>query len=160
MKLEMIVCRCPIIFPSGYRWGDFRLPVSIGILFRFLSLRVELEGEPYAYRCQRKKGTCEMLIVNDGPGWECQRGYRAATESCLPVLVPENAHLDTSGDGWGNATDPTIGTATLVYAASATRLTDSSRTSADPASITVKDQLTIFLRQQLRTGYNVSFKFS
>ena len=30
-----------------------------------------------------------------GPGWRCNRGYRAVDEACVAVKVPENAYLAT-----------------------------------------------------------------
>jgi hypothetical protein len=35
-----------------------------------------------------------------GPGWQCERGYRAVDETCVAVKVPENAHIDLFGSGW------------------------------------------------------------
>jgi hypothetical protein len=35
-----------------------------------------------------------------GTGGECDRGYRAAREDCVPVKIPENADLDYSGTDW------------------------------------------------------------
>ena len=35
-----------------------------------------------------------------GPGWKCNRGYRAADEACMPLAPPENAHIDYSGNDW------------------------------------------------------------
>jgi hypothetical protein len=35
-----------------------------------------------------------------GSGWACERGYRAAGDDCVEVEVPENAHLDFSGNDW------------------------------------------------------------
>ena len=35
-----------------------------------------------------------------GPGWQCNRGYRAVDEACVAVKVPENAHIDLFGNGW------------------------------------------------------------
>ena len=35
-----------------------------------------------------------------GDGWDCDRGYRKVSQSCVAVKVPTNARLDYSGDGW------------------------------------------------------------
>ena len=33
-------------------------------------------------------------------GWKCNRGFKATTEKCIAVDVPENAHLSSSGNDW------------------------------------------------------------
>ena len=33
-------------------------------------------------------------------GWECDRGYREAADSCVAVDVPANAYLGRSGHDW------------------------------------------------------------
>ena len=37
-----------------------------------------------------------------GPGWKCERGYRATTNSCIAIQVPANGYLaeSTNGHGW------------------------------------------------------------
>ena len=35
-----------------------------------------------------------------GTGWKCDRGYAASGETCEFIIVPENAHLDRSGNRW------------------------------------------------------------
>ena len=35
-----------------------------------------------------------------GTGWECDRGYVAQGNECVPVSIPENAQLDYFGHGW------------------------------------------------------------
>ena len=35
-----------------------------------------------------------------GNGWRCNRGYRATETTCLVIRVPENAHIDYSGNDW------------------------------------------------------------
>ena len=37
-----------------------------------------------------------------GPGWQCDRGYRAVDEACVAIKVPENGYLADSayGSGW------------------------------------------------------------
>jgi hypothetical protein len=41
-------------------------------------------------------------LRSSGYDWECNRGYRQDRETCLPIVVPQNAHLtdDPSGSGW------------------------------------------------------------
>jgi hypothetical protein len=38
-----------------------------------------------------------------GPGWKCERGYRAAGTRCVAGQLPANAHLDYSGSSWDYA---------------------------------------------------------
>ena len=35
-----------------------------------------------------------------GSGWACERGYRESGDSCVVVEMPENAHLNFSGNDW------------------------------------------------------------
>jgi hypothetical protein len=35
-----------------------------------------------------------------GPGWNCDRGYHSVGETCVALEVPDNAHLDFSGNAW------------------------------------------------------------
>ena len=35
-----------------------------------------------------------------GVGWDCDWGYRTATQSCEPITVPAHAHLDAFGGRW------------------------------------------------------------
>ena len=35
-----------------------------------------------------------------GSGWKCERGYRAADEVCDDLKLPQNAHVDYSGNDW------------------------------------------------------------
>jgi len=35
-----------------------------------------------------------------GVGWECERGFVKTGVQCLPVAVPENAHLRNDGASW------------------------------------------------------------
>lgn len=35
-----------------------------------------------------------------GPGWECERGYQANKNACIPVKLPENSHINFSGNNW------------------------------------------------------------
>ena len=37
-----------------------------------------------------------------GPGWQCDRGYRAVDEACVAIRVPENGYSTNSayGSGW------------------------------------------------------------
>jgi hypothetical protein len=53
--------------------------------------------------------SCEAIPVpenahlrSSGYDWECNRGYRQDRETCVPIVVPQNAHLtdDPSGSGW------------------------------------------------------------
>ncbi len=41
-----------------------------------------------------------LEVSSYGSGWACERGYRAVDEGCMAVKVPENAHLDDSGNDW------------------------------------------------------------
>ena len=34
------------------------------------------------------------------PVGDCDRGFRAVEETCETIAVPENAHLDYSGNRW------------------------------------------------------------
>lgn len=52
---------------------------------------------------------CEAIPVpenaflrSSGYDWHCDRGYRQDRETCVPILLPDNAYLsdDTSGSGW------------------------------------------------------------
>lgn len=40
------------------------------------------------------------LYGGTGTEWECDHGLRRDGERCVPVEVPENAHLTTSGNDW------------------------------------------------------------
>jgi hypothetical protein len=33
-----------------------------------------------------------------GHGWKCDRGYREAGEACVALKMPQNAHIDYSGN--------------------------------------------------------------
>jgi hypothetical protein len=35
-----------------------------------------------------------------GSGWSCKRGYREVDEVCIVLRLPENAHIDYSGNDW------------------------------------------------------------
>ena len=35
-----------------------------------------------------------------GPGWTCERGYRADKGACIALKIPENAHIGYSGKVW------------------------------------------------------------
>ena len=35
-----------------------------------------------------------------GNDCECDRGFREAGTTCIELLTPENAHLDSSGNAW------------------------------------------------------------
>jgi hypothetical protein len=42
------------------------------------------------------------FLTPSGFDWQCHRGYRQEREICIPIVLPDNAHLnnDTSGSGW------------------------------------------------------------
>jgi hypothetical protein len=53
--------------------------------------------------------SCEAIPVpehaflrSSGYDWQCDRGYRQDRETCVPIVLPDNAYLtdDTSGSGW------------------------------------------------------------
>ena len=53
--------------------------------------------------------SCEGIFVpenaflrSSGFDWQCDRGYRQDRETCVPLVLPDNAYLtdDTSGSGW------------------------------------------------------------
>jgi hypothetical protein len=60
------------------------------------------------YRLLNK--TCEAIKVpanghleesSYGPGWKCERGYRANNKgACIALKIPENAHIGYSGKSW------------------------------------------------------------
>jgi hypothetical protein len=33
-------------------------------------------------------------------GWECERGFYQSGDTCLPIEIPPNGHLDTFGKDW------------------------------------------------------------
>jgi len=35
-----------------------------------------------------------------GQKWKCDRGFEAKGSVCSQINLPENAHLDRSGNGW------------------------------------------------------------
>jgi len=35
-----------------------------------------------------------------GSGWDCKRGFREVDDACEPLQLPENAHIDYSGNDW------------------------------------------------------------
>jgi hypothetical protein len=35
-----------------------------------------------------------------GPGWECERGYQADKDACISIKLPENSHINFSGNNW------------------------------------------------------------
>jgi hypothetical protein len=41
-----------------------------------------------------------LLHSTYGTGWACDRGYRTEGASCVAVELPQNAHLDYSGNDW------------------------------------------------------------
>ena len=42
-----------------------------------------------------------FVDLSYGPGWKCDRGFRESSRTtCVAVMVPENAHLDNSGNNW------------------------------------------------------------
>jgi hypothetical protein len=52
---------------------------------------------------------CEAVVIpanayfddaTYGTGWKCERGYEASGATCELIDVPENAHLDRSGNRW------------------------------------------------------------
>lgn len=52
---------------------------------------------------------CEAIPVpenaflrSSGHDWQCDRGYRQERETCVPIVLPDNAYLtdETSGSGW------------------------------------------------------------
>jgi hypothetical protein len=42
------------------------------------------------------------FLRSSGYDWQCDRGYRQDRETCVPIVLPDNAYLtdDTSGSGW------------------------------------------------------------
>jgi hypothetical protein len=47
-----------------------------------------------------KDNATALLDASYGPGWTCNRGYEATDKACIALQVPENAHLDYSGNDW------------------------------------------------------------
>lgn len=54
-------------------------------------------------------GICDAINIPDngfletssyGPGWKCERGYRADKNRCAELKLPENSHIDYSGNNW------------------------------------------------------------
>jgi hypothetical protein len=41
-----------------------------------------------------------LVDASYGSGWSCIRGYKPVNDACVPVTMPENAHLDYSGNDW------------------------------------------------------------
>lgn len=42
-----------------------------------------------------------FVELSYGPGWQCSRGYATSDKrTCVELVVPENAHLDRSGNAW------------------------------------------------------------
>ena len=37
---------------------------------------------------------------SQGPGWHCERGFRAVSGRCEAVQLPENGYLTIAGDSW------------------------------------------------------------
>ena len=35
-----------------------------------------------------------------GRRWDCQRGFQRVNDSCIAVALPDNAHLNYSGNDW------------------------------------------------------------
>jgi hypothetical protein len=45
----------------------------------------------------------ENAIFVDAPygqKWKCDRGFEMKTDECLQIKLPENAHLNSTGNGW------------------------------------------------------------
>src|SRR5437867_3943980 len=52
-----------------------------------------------------REGSADAAPANShakryGGGWECDRGYRDVSRSCVTIAVPPDAYLDSSGSGW------------------------------------------------------------
>jgi hypothetical protein len=46
-------------------------------------------------------GNAYLVDKNYGPGWECERGYNTLDDKiCSKLDMPENGHLDSSGNDW------------------------------------------------------------
>ena len=41
-----------------------------------------------------------LVDASYGPGWECDRGYSVVDGACAAIMMPENAHIDFSGNDW------------------------------------------------------------
>lgn len=54
-------------------------------------------------------GRCDLINVSEhgfltgdpyGDGWSCKRGYKRNQKICVEIIMPQNAHLDYSGNDW------------------------------------------------------------
>ena len=56
------------------------------------------------------------FLRSSGYDWQCDRGYRQDRESCILIVLPDNAYLtdDTSGSGWSCERGFTAGSSNCV----------------------------------------------
>ena len=64
-------------------------------------MRLRLSGGRWRCPAIRVPANGYLFDSTYGPGWRCDRGYRAVDDACMAVRVPANGYLSDAGYGPG-----------------------------------------------------------